>query len=873
MVARKTIGAIKFQIMSPDMIRKMSTVEVRVPETYDEDGFPIEGGLMDPRMGVVDPGLRCKTCGQKMNKCPGHFGRIELVRPVVHSEYARYIEMFLTATCKKCGRIVLPDEEIKKIVKTYPPKMRLKIIAKRAAKVTKCPHCGYEHKKIRLDRPTNFFEEDKRIWPTEIRERLERIPDADVEAMGFNPREFRPEWLVLTVLPVPPVTVRPSIVLETGERAEDDLTHKLADIVRINLRLKENIDAGAPQLIIEDLWDLLQYHVTTYFNNETPGAPPARHRSGRILKTLIQRLKGKEGRFRYNLSGKRVNFAGRAVISPDPLLRIDEVGVPQRMAEIVTVPVHVTEWNIEQVKEWIRRKEYPRALYIIRPDGTRKRITDVNREEILEEVAPGYIVERQVMDGDVVLFNRQPSLHRMSMMAFKVRVLPGRTLRIQPLVCPPFNADFDGDEMNIHFLQTKEAQAEARELVLSTHHIISPRYGRPIIAPDEDFITAAFLLTLPTTKFTKEEAADLLYEVGITEIPEPDPDGYISGRKIFSALLPKDVNIEFPSNYCTKILKKLRVCEGDCKNCPYDAYVVIKDGQLVSGVIDKAAIASGGGRLVQYLAQKYGEEVVADFLNKLSRLLARFFTRHGFTTAYSELYISEETKKKIEEVMEEGIAKAKEYIELYEKGQLEPIPGKSVEESLEAYIIHAVQRAKDRATQLVVREKWEEFTKNPMASNNFTMLVSGARGSALNIVYLMGMVGQAFVREKRPHRGYQGRVLPHFKPGDITPEARGFIRHAFRDGLTMVELFFLGMGGRMGEVDKGVSTQISGYYYRRLSNALMDVLVFPDGTVREVTRDALVQFVYGDDGVFPMHTDSGDVPLEVLYEKVRGGKA
>ncbi len=872
MVARKTIGAIKFQIMSPDMIRKMSAVEVKIPETYDEDGFPIEGGLMDPRMGVVDPGLRCKTCGQKMNRCPGHFGHIELVRPVIHSEYARYVELFLNATCKKCGRIVLPDEEIKKIVKTYPPKMRLKVIAKRAAKVTKCPHCGYEHKKVRLDRPTNFFEEDKRIWPTEIRERLEKIPDSDVEAMGFNPKEFRPEWLVLTVLPVPPVTVRPSIVLETGERAEDDLTHKLADIVRINIRLKENIDAGAPQLIIEDLWDLLQYHVTTYFNNETPGAPPARHRSGRILKTLIQRLKGKEGRFRYNLSGKRVNFAGRAVITPDPLIRIDEVGVPRKMAEIVTVPVHVTEWNIEQVKEWIRRKEYPRAIYIVRPDGTRKRITDTNREEILEEVAPGYIVERQVMDGDVVLFNRQPSLHRMSMMAFKVRVLPGKTLRIQPLVCPPFNADFDGDEMNIHFLQTKEAQTEARELILSTHHIVSPRYGKPIIALDEDFITAAFLLTHKHTKLTPEEAADLLYEVGITELPEPDPDGMISGKKIISMLLPKDANIEFKSNYCKKILSKLKVCDGNCKNCPFDAYVVIKNGKLVSGVLDKAALAPGHGKLIGYLVAKYGNDVAADFLNKLSRILPRFFTRHGFTTSFDELRISEETRKKIREIVDNAIKKANEYIELYRKGQLEPIPGKNLQESLEAYIIQALEQAKDKITGLIIREKWEEFQKNPEASNNFTLLVSGARGSALNIAFLMGLVSQAYVREKRPHRGFHGRVLAHFKPGDISPEARGFIRSALRDGLSMIELFFMGMGGRMGEVDKGVSTQISGYYYRRLSNALMDVLVFPDGTVREVTRDALVQFMYGDDGVFPMHTDSGNVPLDVLYEKVKGGR-
>ena len=171
-----------------------------------------------------------------------------------------------------------------------------------------------------------------RLTPSMIRERLERVCDEDLEILGFNPKVARPEWMVLQVLPVPPVYVRPSITLESGIRSEDDLTHKLVDIIRINQRLKENMEAGAPTLIIQDLSELLQYHVTTYFNNEASGIPPARHRCGRALKTLSQRLKGKEGRFRSNLSGKRVDFSARTVISPDPNLDINEVGVPGDVA-------------------------------------------------------------------------------------------------------------------------------------------------------------------------------------------------------------------------------------------------------------------------------------------------------------------------------------------------------------------------------------------------------------------------------------------------------------------------------------------------------------------------------------------------------------
>ncbi len=869
MVARKTIGMIKFGILSPEMIRKMSTVEVKVAETYDEDGFPIEGGLMDPHMGVADPGLRCKTCGQKMNKCPGHFGRIELVRPVIHSEYARYIEYFLNGFCPKCGRPLVSEQAFSEIVAENPPKKRLKVLAKKGAAVKKCPHCGAERQPVRLDRPTNFFEGDRRIWPTEIRERLEKIHDADLERLGFDPKNFRPEWLVLTVLPVPPVTVRPSIVLETGERAEDDLTHKLADIVRINQRLKENIDAGAPQLIIEDLWDLLQYHVTTYFNNEASGVPPARHRSGRILKTVIQRLKGKEGRFRYNLSGKRVNFAGRAVISPDPMLDIDQVGVPEWMANIVTVPMQVTEWNIDEAKRYVAAKEYPRALYVIRPDGTRKRVTDTNREELLEELAPGYTIERQVVDGDVVLFNRQPSLHRMSMMALKVKVLPGRTLRIQPAVCPPYNADFDGDEMNIHFLQTREAQVEARELMLTTKHVITPRYGGPIIGLTKDYITALFLLTLPWTRFPKEQAMDILYAAGITELPEADEDGMISGRAIFSMLLPDDLTMKFPSTL-GKHLVAVGLADKKGKG-PISPITVIENGKLVRGVIDKAAVGTGKGKLLDYMYRRYGEEFTKEFISRVSKMANRLLYIFGFTNSYHSLKTPEEIDRKIDEIVQRALEKVYEYVRQYNEGKLEPIPGRDVRESLEIYIMVTLSQAEKEVQTLLQRYLLETKLDPVHVLDNFAQIFSGARGSFANIKNLMGVQGQAAVREKRPHRGFYQRVTAHYKRGDLGPFARGFARSNLRDGLTMNELFFWGMGGRMGEVDKGVSTQITGYYYRRLSNAMMDLLVFPDGTVREVTRDTIVQFVYGDDGINPQKLRHGEVPLDVLYDEIKAG--
>ncbi len=477
----KRIGSIKFSSLSPDEVRKMSATKVITADTYDDDGFPIDMGLMDPHLGVIEPGLRCKTCGNKVDECPGHFGHIDLAMPVIHVGLVKEIKKLLQSTCKTCGHLLMTKEEAARKAQEWADmdelgsdaidyRLLAKGTAKDASKNTVCPHCGQAQGKVTLDKPTTFREDGHKLTPKEVRERLERIPDEDLPPLGIDPNSCRPEWMVLTALAVPPVTVRPSITLESGDRSEDDLTHKLVDVLRINQRLRENRDAGAPQLIVEDLWELLQYHVTTYFDNQTSGIPPARHRSGRPLKTLVQRLKGKEGRFRSNLSGKRVNFSARTVISPDPSLSINEVGVPYEAARELTLPVRITKANIEQLKAMVKMgsnppmvdgKYVPGVNYVIRSDGRRIKVTDRNAESIADGLETGYIVERHLMDKDVVLFNRQPSLHRMSMMAHTVRVMPWKTFRFNLCVCPPYNADFDGDEMNLHVLQSDEARAEA----------------------------------------------------------------------------------------------------------------------------------------------------------------------------------------------------------------------------------------------------------------------------------------------------------------------------------------------------------------------------------------------------------------------------
>ncbi|MCP8321699.1 MAG: DNA-directed RNA polymerase subunit A'/A'', partial [archaeon] len=337
----KTIGSIKFAVFSPSEIRRYSVSEITAPETYDEDGMPVQGGLMDNRLGTLEPGQKCATCGNTTARCPGHFGHIELSEPLLHIAFVDVVHKLLLSTCRACGRLLIPEAEIENYTKKLSNKSIsavgfedgiIKEIIAKAKKIKICPHCGKQQYEIEFTKPTIFHEitEDGgaiRLLPVAIRERLEKIPNDDLKLLGYDPKSSRPEWFVLQVLPVAPVTVRPSITLESGIRSEDDLTHKLVDILRVNQRVRESKESGTPPLIVQDLVDLLQYHVTTYFDNEVSGIPQAHHRSGRPLKTISQRLKGKEGRFRGSLSGKRVDFSSRTVISPDPSLDISEVGV------------------------------------------------------------------------------------------------------------------------------------------------------------------------------------------------------------------------------------------------------------------------------------------------------------------------------------------------------------------------------------------------------------------------------------------------------------------------------------------------------------------------------------------------------------------
>lgn len=848
----KKIGSISFNLFSPKQIVDLSAAKVVTPELYDREGYPVDGGLMDIRLGVIDPGLRCKTCGGKLKECSGHFGHIELARPIIHVSFIRQIFELLKSTCKYCGRILVSEQNIKRynllITKTEEEegseakRKVVKEIAGKHKQKDKCPHCDKKQEKIKLEKPYNFYENEVRLSPIEIRARLEKIPEEDLAVFGFTAAGIRAEWIVLTVLQIPPVTMRPSITLESGERSEDDLTHKLGDIVRINQRLFENINAGAPEVIIEDLWDLLQYHVATFFNNEIAQLPPARHRGGQILKTLTERIKSKEGRIRHNLAGKRTDFSARTVISPDPLINLNEVGIPLTMAMVLTIPERITEWNKEYLRKFVENgpKKYPGANYTIKPDGKRKSITDETRDEILAELDIGYTVERHLINGDIALFNRQPSLHRMSMMCHKVKVLPGRTFRLNPAVCHPYNADFDGDEMNLHIPQTEEARAEAIILMLVETQLISPRYGLSVVGCVHDGITGNYLLTKELV-LTYQEAVDLLYSCGVTDLSPLPVKEKIDGKEVFSVLLPTDFTFVGKDKSGNEVR--------------------IVHGQLKSGFMDKANLGQESGLMLRNIYEKYGAKVTADFLGKVSKLGIAVLSRRGFSIGLGDLDLLAETHQEIVDLIRKAEEEVQKLIENYRSGKLEPLPGRTMEETLELRVLEVLNRARNKSGDTSMKQLVENAA--------LVMARSGARGNALNIAQMSAIVGQQALRGKRIETGFSDRTLSYFKKKDLTPAARGFIKNSFKRGLEPHEFFFGAMTGRDALMDTALRTPKSGYLYRRLSNAMQDLKVEYDGTVRDASR-RIVQFSYGEDGLDVSKTKNGAIDVQRIIQLVIG---
>ncbi|QRW01352.1 DNA-directed RNA polymerase III subunit C5 [Ceratobasidium sp. AG-Ba] len=893
----KKIKHIQFGLLSSQDVVKISEFEVTHRDLYTaEDRLPVRNGPLDRRLGTVDKSASCETCGHQTALCVGHYAYIKLVLPVFHIGYFKHIIGILQDICKSCARVLLDESDRRTFLKRFRrPNLEnltrmslVKQVNTACRKVVYCPYCGSTngtvkkagllrivHEKFRAKKTGEEKEAWKRTFgsaiehqkevatflakahddlnPLKVLDLFKRISAEDCELLGLNPVHGRPEHRM--------------------ER--DDITVKLSEIVYTNAIIKQGLIKGVPTSGLMEQWDFLQVSIAMYINSETPGIPP--QMGMKPMRGFCQRLKGKQGRFRGNLSGKRVDFSGRTVISPDPNLAIDEVAVPVRVAKILTYPTRVTAHNISQMKQAVINGAdiHPGANYLQTSNGFRKYLKVLKpklRIRLAEELKIGDLVDRHIVDGDVVLFNRQPSLHKLSIMCHRAKIRPWRTFRLNECVCGPYGADFDGDEMNMHVPQTEEARAEASILMSVRSNIVTPRNGEPIISAIQDFITASFLLSSRDRFFDRRQFSQIcsyLADANLQiDIPPPTiikPIRLWTGKQIFNVLMKPNkasnvrVNVEAR---CSTMHKPNPKYFPSCMTpaadlSPNDGWLVIVNSEIMCGVMDKATVGSGKKKSIfGVILRDYGANEAANTMGRLAKLCARWLTNIGFSLGINDVIPGPRLRAEKDRMVEEAYAECLQLIEKAKLGKLENKPGCNQEQTLEAMISGVLSKVRGDVGDICMKE---------LSRHNAPIIMAtcGSKGSTINVSQMVSCVGQQIISGKRVPDGFQDRSLPHFPKKSKEPPAKGFVRNSFFTGLLPTEFLFHAISGREGLVDTAVKTAETGYMQRRLMKALEDLTTQYDLSVRN-SVGGVVQFTFGDDGLDPACLEGDAQPVDYL---------
>jgi DNA-directed RNA polymerase beta' subunit len=816
------ISTIEFGVMSSDEIAANAVCLV----TNDEITGP--ESVYDLRMGVIENGKTCPSCGGTNKTCPGHYGAIKLARAIFHPMFYRNIVAFLNVFCSTCSRLYVSDEHLKVegCPKNYAKVCEL-VHDVGACYFCKCEKYSYSY--VASESRIVRSQKDSKV-PVSVDECLaifSNILESDVELLGLKPSLIMPRNLIMEYLPVIPTRSRPYIISD-GNVCDDDLTVVYQTVVKIN----RNLTA--------DNMNTLIFHITSLMNNQDG---KSKHNNGcRPIKGIKERISGKDGIIRNNMSGKRVNQSARTVIGPDPTLRTDEVAIPDHFAEKLTIPEHVNERNIHEMQQVV---DNGRANYVLR---NKNKINlayacKTHETEILQgdtvmrngrtadapymvgdtihrngeviayapsvprkyELRVGDTVERHLKDGDVVLINRQPTLHKCSMLAKKIVIRPGKTMRLNLATTKVFNADFDGDEMNIHVPQDYVARVEMQQLVSTSKNIISLQSSKPNVAVVQDGMLGAYLMTENDYAIPRHIFDDICMTV----------DFSFERMQTVLAVLPR----------CGRALVSL-ILPGDFTFEKED--FVIRDGILLKGSFTKSILST----IIHTLYKDYG--TVLKFVDEIQFIVNGWLTHFGFSIGLKDCIPPAELGDEIKKNVARCFAEATTVNNTVSNVKIR-----------DAKVAFALSKAKDMG----MRAAKMSFTKE----NGFVSTVtSGSKGDYFNVCQITGLLGQQNVSCKRiqPVLNNGTRTLPHYpkKPVDDDFESGGFIQNSFIRGLKPQEFFFHSMSGREGVSDTALKTSVSGYTQRKMVKILEDVQVRYDGTVRNATGD-IIQWSYANDGL------------------------
>ena len=742
---------IQYGLYTAAEIRKISSVEIINGTPYDSNGVPLEGGIMDPRLGVISPNEKCKTCGGNFKTCYGHTGHIDLNYPCINMPFIEYIKKNLNCYCDKCGKFISLNGK-----KSLDP-------------LGNCPHCGQARTRYKFERPSIFYKLDGngkyvKVYNKELREVFEKITLEEQNkgaAHGLmTTHNYRLCQLFMTTLLVPPIRIRPTIYLDSGEKSMSDLTPKLMDIVRANNKIANEVEQDKVIQSLTRHKELLQWHVTTYINNKIPHVPVAKFRGGRVLVSVTERISGKEGRLRGNLSGKRTDYAARTTITPRPDLEIDQVSVPKIIAKKLSKTEIVTSKNIESLRKMVLNYPNYCCVSYIYDGEIMKKIIPQNAKILAEDLRIGQKVRRNIINGDYVIFNRQPTLHKQSIMAHRVVISDDETLGLNPAVCTPYNADFDGDEMNIHVLQSHMAEYEAAELMSVRKNLLNSKNGKPNIGPVRDILAGLYVLTSADWPL-----ADVSKFIVNTE-PIKELNGY-NGCQILSAYIPATINMELQTSA---------------------GRVVINNGIIESRVPFGKSVIGVSGKLLELIIKTCPESQTMKFYRNINRLGLNVVDRIGLTFGYTQCKlpndIADTLQKKVKKVAEASNHTLKDTKELKDS-------------------IHGIMAS--------------NISQLPKAVQY--LIGSGAAGSIASLMPISVCIGQNTIENRmiEVDKNRLNQINPNIA------ESKGFVKSSYLTGLTPLEYWTQATGSREGTIDTYTKTSTSGYIARRLVNALENI--------------------------------------------------
>ena len=816
-----SIENISYSLFSYEELKEIAVFRVK---NTNEEGLHT---VNDPRSGVVDNNKLCATCHTDNLMCPGHYGMIDFVQPIVHPLVRRELVDVLTAVCNSCARVLLPFDVIEeKGILALTGSKRLRALAEASKKVhcrrskdmmegvTSCiPNPVYKASKVK-EVGKIFYSYDGNKGNDnvrsveEIEQILNAIPEEDAAIMGFA-NKSHPSRFIMKALPVVPVCAR-APVIQDGLVLKDNLTSMYLDIVRYNLELARNdLDENKRENIIRGLI----FSVEHMFDNAD-----GRYRQGKTKPylDLKGRVQGKEAIIRNLIQGKRVNYSARTVLGPDPNLKFGQIRIPRIWAPFLTYPETVSASNIGRLTRLFRAGRITHITPSLgKYSGRRLKVDERIRTE--QNLTFGDLVDRWLQDGDYVVFNRQPTLHKQGIMGYEVVLADALTIGLHLSYTSPHNADFDGDEGTIHAPQSRDALLEVALLMCVKNNIMNAQNNKNIISVVMDALTGGYLLTQPETYVDRATFSNIVSFLentdGLNTLYERLERYHLprtSGRALFSSILPEDFYYR--------------------KND-----VLIRDGILVSGVITGDHIGSSHGSIIQVMMKDYGPQTVINFITDVYNIMREWLDVRGFSVGLDDCFLAGDNPQGD---IEYEIQRAKILVRSMGWKLKDPLE----EERREKQIIAYLNTAKGLGARI--------SEKNLPPSNAFNVMSkSGAKGSTFNIAQITGMLGQQFVQGQRmPEVISDGtRCLPYFSENSLDPAARGFCNNSFLTGLRPSELFFHQAGGREGLTDTAVKTADTGSMHHRVVKALEDVKVFSDGSARNAFG-VIFQYVYGEDG-------------------------